>query len=126
MPPRQRDDWIQQQLTEWGAAVEKMLLSSGIGFPKRSPIANMMEYGCSVHQGSYSQRTVQGVPQYLKRLDSLVSALPDGQRTIVELRYVADLSLARVAAQLGVTISAVRTQLQKIHHQIDGAWSRTG
>ena len=124
MPPRRRDDWVKRMLSEWGSATERMLCSSGIGFPKSSPIAMLMEYGTSTFSGYRSGRVVQGIPIHLRRLDHIVSTLPDGQRRICELRYVLGLSCARIAGQVNTTAGSVRYQIGKIHRSIDSTWDR--
>jgi len=84
----------------------------------------LMEYGTSTFSGYRSGRSVQGIPLHLRRLDHIVSALPDGQRRICELRYVVGLSCARIAGQVGTTADGIRWQLSKIHRSIDATWDR--
>ena len=86
MPPRDRSACAQRILTEWGAAVERMLTSPTLEFPKSSPLVQLMEYGTSTFSGYRGSSTAEGLPHYLRRLDRLVNALPDNQRTICTMR----------------------------------------
>ena len=42
--------------------MERMLCSSTLGFPKSSPLVQLMEYGTSTFSGYRGSRTAEGLP----------------------------------------------------------------
>ncbi|MBI2168655.1 MAG: RNA polymerase sigma factor [Actinobacteria bacterium] len=53
-----------------------------------------------------------------RRLMAAVNALPDGARLVVALRYFADLSVAEVAAALGLRPGTVKSRLARAHERL--------
>ena len=123
MPPRRRDDWAKQILTEWGTAIESLLNGSGIGYPKQSPIANLIEYGCSTFSGCRGARYPdRSLPSHLHRVDRLVAGLPEGLRRLTEVHYVQAMPVERIASQCQATPRRIRYALGKVYRHIDAAW----
>jgi RNA polymerase sigma-70 factor, ECF subfamily len=60
-----------------------------------------------------------GVPQH-DELDSLLDSLPPQQRTAVALYYVEDLSVAEIAAAMGLSEGSVKSHLHDARRRLRG------
>ena len=82
------------------------LANSRRGDARRARFVEAAETRSGPSEGGHDTRAGEELD-----LVTAIRALPDGQRTVIALHYLADLSVAEVAAAMGISPGTVKSQL---------------